>query len=411
MVIFADKIEAGGKIPNFNNGVKNDSILISRYIADKLKLKLHDRVSTYFIKDTGPKERKFHICGIYNTGLEDFDKKFIFSDIRQVQELNLWGIETALQMSDQCVNGGFLIEASSFTNANNILYSWNNSAFIDQDRIVIYPTKDTIIQVVAAGFTPNDYADRPIMTVAPDTAYLSITVNSKSDSCLCSGIISANDYNGLNDSTLVYEYSNGTVTTTFSSPPGSRTSYVGGFEILLKDFSSIENASSIVRGEMLGMYSISTIDELHQDIFGWLNMLDANVYIIIILMVIVAVINMTAALLILILERTNMIGVLKALGAGNWSIQKIFLFNGAILIFKGLLIGNGVAFLLIYLQNQFGFIQLNPKTYFVKEVPMYFTPEYVIALNVFTLIICVLVLMLPALFVTRITPVKAIRFD
>lgn len=407
---FKDKIEEG-RIPNFNENQKNDSILVSRHVADKLKFKLHDRVSTYFIKDTGPKERKFYISGIYNTGLEDFDKRFIFSDIRQVQELNFWGIESGLKLSDQCANGGYVIEASSFSNSDNIKYSWNNGAFIDQDKIIIYPTQDTIIQLIAAGFTPPDYASDPIMIIEPDTSYLEIKINSKSDSCLCAGVIGATDYNGINDSTLKYEFKNGSVTTIFSSPEGSRGNYIGGFEIILKDFESIAKASSIVRGEMLGMYSVSTIDELHQDIFGWLGMLDANVYIIIILMIIVAVINMTAALLILILERTNMIGVLKALGSTNWSVQKLFLYNGGILILKGLLIGNGIAFLLIFLQNQFGFIQLNQATYFVKEVPMYFTPGYVIALNVFTLIVCILVLMLPALFVLRITPVKAIRFD
>jgi lipoprotein-releasing system permease protein len=408
---FVDKIESGGKIPNFNSNQKNDSILVSRYVADKLKLKLHDKVSTYFIKDTGPKERKFFISGIYDTGLQDFDKRFIFSDIRQVQELNFWGIETGLKMSHQCANGGYVIEATSFSNGNNIMFSWNNGSFTDQDKIIIYPTEDTVIQLIAAGFTPVDYSDNQIMIIEPDTSFLHIKINSQSDSCLCNGVIEANDYNGLNDTTLKYDFNNGDVITIFSSPEGSRGNYVGGFEIILKDFESIAKASSIVRGEMLGMYSVSTIDELHQDIFGWLGMLDANVYIIIILMIIVAVINMTAALLILILERTNMIGVLKALGATNWSVQKLFLYNGGILILKGLLIGNSVAFLLIFIQNQFGFIQLNQATYFVKEVPMYFTPTYVIALNLFTLIVCVLVLMLPALFVLRITPVKAIRFD
>ena len=140
-------------------------------------------------------------------------------------------------------------------------------------------------------------------------------------------------------------------------------------------------------------------------------MLDANVYIIIILMIVVAIINMTAALLILILERANMIGVLKAIGATNLSVQKVFLYNGAILIIKGLLIGNGIAFLLIILQNEFGFLTLDQSTYYLDQVPMYFTPGYVIALNVGTVLICILVLLLPALFVTRITPVKAIRFD
>lgn len=408
---FEDKIEAGGRAPKLNGPVRNDSILISRFIADKLKLKLHDRVSTYFIKDSGPKERKFYIAGIYDTGLEDFDSQFIISDIRLVQELNLWGIETSLKLNNQCYNGGMMVEAQSFTSEPNVMYSWNNSGFMEQDKILIYPTRDTVIQVIAAGFTPPEFSTGPIMTTDPDTAFLHISVNSTSSGCLCEGVSAANDYEGVNDSTLLYTYESGTITTVFHSPGSTRDNYVGGYEVLLNDFKHLKHASSILKSESLGMFNINTIDEMHQDIFGWLGMLDANVYIIIILMIIVAVINMTAALLILILERANMIGVLKALGSTNWSVQKIFLFNGAILILKGLIIGNAVAFLLIFLQNEFGFIQLNQSTYFVKEVPMYFTPGYVVLLNVFTLIVCIAVLMIPTLFVTRITPVKAIRFD
>ena len=99
---------------------------------------------------------------------------------------------------------------------------------------------------------------------------------------------------------------------------------MGGFEVLLHDFQHVQEASKLIQGEMLGMFTVSTIDELHSSIFGWLEMLDANVYVIIVLMLIVAIINMTTALLILILERSNMIGVLKAMGAVNWGVQKIF---------------------------------------------------------------------------------------
>ena len=120
---------------------------------------------------------------------------------------------------------------------------------------------------------------------------------------------------------------------------------------------------------------------------------------------------MTVVLLILILERTNMIGVLKALGTNSWSIQKIFLINGVFIIFKGLLIGNFCALLVILLQQQFGFIQLDQTTYFVQEVPMYFTPGALLILNCLTILTCFLVLLLPALFVSRISPIKAIRFD
>ncbi len=408
---FMDKLEDGGKIPNFGVRSKNDSILISRYVADKLKIQLHDRVSTYFIKDSGPKERKFYVSGIYDTGLEDFDRQFILADIRQVQDLNQWGIETSLKLSDQCNGDFFMIEAMSFTNRDNVLYAWNDQGFMNQDKLALSIKKDTTIRVVAANFTNEDFGIAPTMITDPDTAYLEIKFDTIESECPCTQVDAASNYSGVNDTTLRYHFGESEITTVFYSPPGSRGNYIGGYEVLLRNFEDLRNASSLVHGNMLGMYSVNTIDEMHQDIFGWLDMLDANVYVIIILMIVVAIINMTASLLILILERANMVGVLKALGASNWNVQKVFLINGAILILKGLLIGNGIAFLIIWLQNQFGFIQLNQSTYFVKEVPMYFTPGYVVILNVFTLIVCVLVLLLPALFVTRITPVKAIRFD
>jgi len=406
-----NKMEVGGSIPNYNAGDKNDSIIISRFIANKLNLKLFDRVSTYFIKDTGPKERKFFISAIYNTGLEDFDKQFVFADIRQIQELNLWGIEAALKLKPNCNKGAMVIEAQGFSENKNIQFSWNDGPFTTQNEMVFYPTKDTVIQVVAAGFGPTDFDESPPLIIEPDTCYLSIEINNKSGNGLCENLNGPVDYEGLNDSTLIYHFNSGTIITVFTSTNGSRRNYVGGYEVILNQFEDLKNASKLVRGEMLGMFQINTIDELHQDIFGWLDMLDANVYIIIVLMVIVALINMTVVLLILILERTNMIGVLKALGTNSWSIQKIFLINGVFIILKGLLIGNFCALLVILLQQQFGFIQLDQTTYFVQEVPMYFTPGALLILNCLTILTCFLVLLLPALFVSRITPIKAIRFD
>lgn len=407
----SSKLEAGATIPDYNKGTKNDSIVISRYIANKLNLKVCDRVSTYFIKDSGPKERKFYIGAIYDTGLEDFDKQFVIADIRQIQELNLWGIESSIKLSPKCTDGGMVLEAQGFSENKNLRFSWNNKSFTSQNKVVFYPTQDTVIQVIIAGFTADEFHQEPLVIVDPDTCYLSININSDVENCLCEGQTGSIDYEGLNDSTLLYHFPQGNITTVFTSTKGSRGNYIGGYELLLNKFEHIKNASTLVRGEMLGMFHVNTIDELHQDIFGWLDMLDANVYIIIVLMIIVAVMNMAVVLLILILERANMIGVLKALGTRSWGIQKIFLINGAFIIVKGLLIGNFIALLIIFLQQQFGFIQLDQTTYFVKEVPMYFTPGALLLLNGFTVLICFLVLLLPALFVSRITPIKAIRFD
>ena len=127
-------------------------------------------------------------------------------------------------------------------------------------------------------------------------------------------------------------------------------------------------------------------------------------------MVLVAGINMISALLVIILERINMIGILKALGAQNWGIRKIFLYIATYLIGKGLLWGNLIGLTLCIIQQQFGIITLDQKSYYVSVVPINIDLLHILWLNTGTLIICVLFLIIPSYVITRITPVKAIRF-
>lgn len=405
---FASKMNEGTP-PKYRSGVKNDSILISQYLADKLKLELYDKVSTYFVKDSGPKEKKFIVAGIYETGLEDFDKQFLFADLAQLQQLNLWGIKNSILMQDQCINESLVFEATAFSSEKNILHSWNKGPFQPKDRLLLPVTSDTVIQLISGAFTSEDYGP-PVLMLDPDTCYLEIKINSNETECLCA-LGSLMDSEGLNDTTRLYTFEQGTITTIFHEGKGSRQNYIGGYEILLHDYEQVSNAVDLIDEETFALFNVTTIQNLNPEIFGWLEMLDANVYIIIILMIVVAIINMTSALLILILERTNMIGVIKALGGTNSSIQKIFLWNGSFIIGRGILWGNAVALLIIFLQNQFGFIQLAESTYFVKEVPMYFTLDYFLLLNLGTLIICLIALLLPSLFVARITPSRALSFD
>ena len=128
-------------------------------------------------------------------------------------------------------------------------------------------------------------------------------------------------------------------------------------------------------------------------------------------MVIVATINMIVALLVLILERTQMIGILKSLGATNWSIRKVFLYNAAYLILRGLFWGNLVGIGLVLIQQYSGIIQLNPENYYVTEAPVYLNWTYILFLNIGTVAICLIVLLIPSYIITKISPVKAIRFD
>jgi len=120
---------------------------------------------------------------------------------------------------------------------------------------------------------------------------------------------------------------------------------------------------------------------------------------------------MITALLVLILERTQMIGILKALGSSDWSIRKVFLYNAAYLISIGMFWGNLLGLALLFAQKYFGFIQLDPENYYVSEAPVYIDVGYVLLLNVGTLLLCLLMLLIPSYIVSKISPVKAIKFD
>ena len=128
-------------------------------------------------------------------------------------------------------------------------------------------------------------------------------------------------------------------------------------------------------------------------------------------MILVAGINMITALLVLILERTQMIGILKALGSNDWSVRKIFIYNAMYLIMLGLLIGNSIGLGLLLVQKYFKLFPLNPDTYYVTEAPVYLEPGYIIALNAGTFLLCLLMLLAPSYIISRISPVKAIRFE
>ena len=190
-----------------------------------------------------------------------------------------------------------------------------------------------------------------------------------------------------------------------------KSDQVGAFEVFVDDFDNIAKIGEQVYEETGSTLDSKTIIEKYSYIFEWLQLFDFNIIVILIVMIIVATINMVVALLVLILERTQMIGILKALGASNWTVRKVFLYNASYLIARGLFWGNGIGISILLIQKYFGVVTLNPENYYVSQAPVHFNIWYILLLNIGTIVICFLVLLIPSYIITKISPVKAIRYD
>lgn len=276
-----------GTIPKFSSKASSNKILISRMTADKLKLKLGDKVFTYFIDNNDVRARKFSIAGIYQTNLTRFDKIICFCDLYTSVKLNGWE-EGQVSGTELTVN----------------------------DYNLLKETEDDVVRKVNR--TTDKYGQ------------------------------------------------------TFSS---------------------------------------STVEQMNPQIFTWLDLLDLNVWIILALMICVAGITMISGLLIIILERTNMIGVMKALGARNRTIRHTFLWFAVFIIGRGMLWGNIVGIGLIALQHYTGIVSLDPSTYYVSTVPVEFNFLIILAINIATLVVSVLALIAPSYLISSIHPAKSMRYE
>ncbi|RCH56477.1 ABC transporter permease [Mucilaginibacter hurinus] len=185
---------------------------------------------------------------------------------------------------------------------------------------------------------------------------------------------------------------------------------IGGYEVRISDFNRLAQADDFLERTMPIRLKSYSILEIYPTVFEWLTMIDVNDRVMLILMLVVAVINMISALLIMILERTAMIGIFKAMGASNWSIQKIFLYNAFYLIGLGLILGNLFGLGISFFQIKTHFFKLDPASYYMSFVPISISWTDVVMLNIGTLVICLIVLIVPSTLVTKISPVKAIRF-
>lgn len=186
---------------------------------------------------------------------------------------------------------------------------------------------------------------------------------------------------------------------------------VHGYEILLKDFSKQEESSEYIYNSTSHDKTILNIQEIEPNLFSWLNLLDSNVVVILLIMILVSIITVTSTLLIIIFEKTQTIGILKSLGANNRSIIKIFLYNALNIIIKGILYGNIFALGLGYLQVRFKIFKLDQESYYLTSVPIEISFSQVMLVNLGTIIICFLALLIPARSISKISPIKSIRFD
>lgn len=412
-----------GKLPAFKDPASTE-VLISRRIANDLHYHLGDTINAYFVKQK-PIQRQFQVVGIYETGLEDFDKELVFCYLPQVQQLNDWGINAEIVVEDSLYHGNLIVRAQVSGGNGNYRYDWGEG-YENTPVYAMYPQKDTIIRLVVADYwtfmdEPTGSLDDPKSeTAIPDTAYLQIKI--KGDKLALSNFEVDSDgnlkKNYLSQDGLHYELKAGSkmVDLEFFPGHGSYKEYIGSYELSVADFSDIENQKKKIEQavefnpDFRQQVKVNSIKDNQHDLFVWLSFLDVNLAIVLILMLIIGIVNMGSALLVLILVRTNFIGILKAMGANNLFVRKVFMVHTGQLILKGMLWGNVIGIGLCWLQYQFHIIPLDPKVYYLNTVPIEFSIWKIGLLNGITLSVCLIALFVPSLLISRINPAKSIRF-
>ncbi|MCP4440984.1 MAG: ABC transporter permease [Aureispira sp.] len=375
-------------------------IMISETTAKRLKLGLGDVFPIYFVQEGSSLAKKFKVTGIYKTGLEEYDKRFALVDIRKIQRLNNWrpfkNYGDELWLADENINLLGLTEATAKDWAFTIGRMQEGSTFDLSDTTsleTVIPLRVAQKKQVGIGDTLSLYFQ--------DYGGDEFTFN-----FLVRGIYDAPDEPVLKKTILVNWHA-------IHAVNRGLPAQISGFEIFVDDINDLDPYGQFVNfNTLMGKEQYAnTLKEMEPNIFDWLNLTDMNERIILLLMILVSIINMTTSLMILILERTNMIGILKALGAQNWAIRKIFLYQAAYIIGLGLLFGNLLGIGLCLVQQQFGIIQLPEDLYYVAVAPVELNFSTIAMLNIGTLVVTVIVLIIPSWLVSKIDPVKAIRFS
>ncbi len=398
-----------GKTFNVFSGFANDSILISNYLKKRLKLSVNDRIRGYFFNGKKPVVRSFIISGVYETGLEEFDNQFVFTDIQHIQKLNSWGVSTSLFLELTPKENEVKITANSVGGNEYFMHQFQENPLTYKKSISICADKDTTIRVITNDYSMNTVTLKPEPISIADTAWLRLIVNSTDGKCVTA--IGEFDYESINDSTRVYTGSNGSITTILRTSGGSHSDFIGGYEIYIQDFDRLNEMEKEISLVTDPFQKISKVTDMQSEIFSWLNVLDTNAIIIIVLMIMVAVINIAALLLVIIVEKISFIGIMKSFGSQDFTVQKVFISLGGYILGRGIILGNLLALVLIWLQSMFGFLKLPQDKYYLSEVPLGFEWFEFIIISLITLGLAFLVLVITSLFISNIKPVKAIKFN
>lgn len=405
-----------GVIPDFAKESDVEPIVLSKKTAKLLGYKLKDTVDAFFVRNT-PVKRQFVISGIYSTGLEEFDEKVVLTNLPIVQELNDWGLNASIRVADTLSNGSLLIKAEVSGGNGSYLYNWGDG-FNRYNMLELHPTKDTLIQLITEEL---HLGSSKKATKLMDTSFLKITI--KGDVL---GAYSMDENNELKREYLdkegnryrLFTANNGQVECQQMDGKSANLGYVSGFEIIIDNWDNLDLMAvklkqliELIPDDSGALLQVNSIQDTEKELFLWLGFLDINVLIIIVLMLLIGIINVGSAMLVLIVVRTNFIGMFKAMGATNWTIRKIFLIQAGFLVVRGMFWGNLIGLCLCFLQKYTGLISLNPEVYYLSQVPIEVDVWSWLGLNVGTIIICLSALILPSYVITRINPVKAIRFD
>ncbi|MCO6482084.1 MAG: ABC transporter permease [Flavobacteriales bacterium] len=371
-----------GAVLSVGDSVRSE-VLISRWLSQRLRRSLGDDLTVYLIKgreDIRP--RKYRIKGIYETGLEKVDHQLIYMDIAHIQRFAQWGVQAEIRVDGEAAGPGITVEGLGFGGDGRYSYDWPGTPLRGKGPHTLCVAGDTTLMMVLSDNGGT----------LPDTAWLHIRPSHAGREGRCLSYADAH----------IGRRTSG----------GSYKAYCGGFEVILKEGVDLTAMDDLIYREYLGVgLRTVTARQKFPEIFAWLELLDTNVVVVIVLMVLVAIINMTSALLIIILERTNMIGVLKALGSTNGTIRRIFLIDAAYIMGIGILAGDVLGIGLALLQQHFGLVRLPIESYYVNVVPVDLSIWPIAALNIGVLAVCVLALVVPSMYVSRIAPAKAIRFE